>query len=80
MDRLEHWVHRVTFRQLGGKKLWWSKRIRVFCDNGVPIFRWVPRFRRQGYHPRWRMFGFAVYWLGREFNFSFGVDHNGLFK
>ena len=80
MDRMQELVYALTFRRLSGKRLWWSKRVRIFCDGGGPVFRWRPRYRRLGYDPHWGMFGFAVYWLGREFNFSFGRDVRGLYR
>ena len=79
MSQLQELIHDMTFRRLSGKRLWWSKRVRIFCDGGVPIFRWVPRFRRLGYDPHWGMVGFAAYWLGREFNISLGLDRNGFY-
>ena len=80
MTPLQSFVYAKTVRRLSGKRLWWSKRVRVFCDAGSPVFRWIPRYRRLGYAPYWGMSGFAGYWLGREFNFSFGQDRNGLYQ
>lgn len=31
------------------------------------------------YDKHWGMIGFAMYIWGREFNFSFGRDYNGLY-
>ena len=63
-----------------GKKLVWSTYIRIFCDGGNPIIRYIPKFRRQYYATYWKLKGFVIYWLGREFNFSFGKDVNGLYS
>jgi hypothetical protein len=67
------------FHALSGKILFWSKYIRIFCDGGWPKFTWIPKFRRTYYDPHWGLKGFAFYWMGREFNFSFGKDKNGLY-
>lgn len=65
---------------LAGKKLVWRESIRIFTDNGQPIFRLLPRVRRIGFDKYWDLWGFAVYWLGREFNFVFGKDKKGLYS
>jgi len=65
---------------LKGKRLIWTPYFRVFCDGGQPRFTALPSFRPQYYDKYWRMTGFAVYFLGREFNFSFGKDENGLYR
>lgn len=80
MTKIQDIVYAVTVKRLSGKQLWWSKRVRIFCDGGRPIFRWFPRYCKRGYHPHWGMRGFAIYWLGREFNFSFGSDRNGFYE
>ena len=65
---------------LTGRRLIWRKYIRLFTDAGNPKFRLLPRARRLHYSTHWGMYGFAVYFLGREFNFSFGEDKNSLYK
>jgi hypothetical protein len=62
------------------KRILWTSHVRIFCDGGNPIIRYFPKFRKECYAKYWNMKGFAVYWLGREFNFSFGKDINGLYK
>ena len=62
-----------------GKVILWTPYFRVFCDAGMPIIRYFPRFRNLRYAKHWNMCGFALYWLGREFNFSFGKDINNLY-
>jgi len=62
-----------------GRKIIWTKMVRIFCDSGRPVMRYVPRFRRMHYDKHWNMYGFAMYWFGREFNFSFGEDVKGLY-
>ena len=66
-------------QKLKGKRLVWTRWVKIFCDGGYPIYQVVPRFRRQHYARHWGLFGFAVYWLGREINFCFGVDKHGLY-
>lgn len=68
------------FNFLHGKKLIWTKHVRVYCDGGLPKNFLFPRFRFGKYADDWGMKGFAVVWLGREFNFSFGNDKNRLYK
>ena len=60
------------------KTVVWSKYVRIFCDGGQPIVRYMPRFRRARYAMHWKLHGFAMYWLGREFNFELGEDVNHL--
>ena len=67
-------------RFLAGKRLVWTEYLRVFCDNGHPLFRILPRFRRMNYYEHWQIYGFAMYLWGREINFSFGRDVNGLYR
>lgn len=76
---MKQFVQRTLTERLRARQLVWTPRLRVFCDGGVPRFRWLPRFRRQRYHPHWGMRGLAVLWIGREFNVSIGVDRHGLY-
>lgn len=62
------------------KTIIWTPTVRIFCDGGKPIIRYIPRFRRAYYAKFWGMSGFVIYFLGREFNFSFGKDVNGLYR
>jgi hypothetical protein len=66
--------------KLKGKQLYWSPYFRVYCDGGQPNWYWLPKFSKKYYDPNWGLYGFQVYWLGREFNFSFGEDTKGLYK
>ncbi len=68
------------FNLLHGKRLIWTQYVRVYCDGGYPRNFLCPRFRFGMYDKHWGMKGFAMVWLGREFNFSFGKDKNGLYK
>jgi hypothetical protein len=77
---LRYFIMRVFTYPLHAKKIIWTKYIRVFCDGGNPIFRYLPRFRRAHYNPYWGMYGFAVYLFGREINFSLGEDKKGLYN
>jgi hypothetical protein len=61
-------------KPLHGKRLLWTKYVRVFCDGGSPKFRWLPKVNRMYYSPYWGLKGFRLYLFGREINFSFGVD------
>lgn len=70
---------KISFKKLKGKRLLWTSRIKIFCDGGEPIYRLTPRVRRQHYNPHWGLYGFAVYWLGREFNVCVGIDKRGLY-
>lgn len=56
------------------------KFFRLYTDGGHPRFRWLPRFRRMHFHDHWGLRGFAVYFIGREFNFVFGKDQRGFFR
>jgi hypothetical protein len=76
---IEKLIRNAFSHRLHGMKLFWRPAIRVFCDGGYPVFRWLPHFRRLHYAPYWGMCGFAVYLFGREINFSFGMDRNGLY-
>jgi len=58
----------------------WTKYVRIFTDGGGQNFRWFPKFRTGMYCKHWGMSGFYVYWLGREFWFSFKEDKKGLYK
>lgn len=49
------------------------------CGGGHPIYRVLPRFRRDHYDPYWGLWGFSVCWLGVEFLFCFGEDRKGLY-
>ena len=62
------------------KTIIWTTYVRIFCDGGNPIIHYFPKFRTDHHDKHWNMFGFAIYFLGREFNFSFGKDINGLYK
>ena len=78
--RCEAMVRKWFAFPLRGKRLLWAQRVRIFCDGGWPNFYWYPRFRTAGYSSHWKMFGFAMYLWGREINFSFGKDENGLYS
>jgi hypothetical protein len=71
---LRLWTYPMKYRTII-----WTRRIRIFCDGGYPIFRWVPRFRHQYYDQFWGLCGFAIYLWGRELNFCFGTDRNNLY-
>lgn len=76
---VEDRIRKKVARPLHGKRLLWKKRIRVYCDGGQPIFRWMPRPYRMGYAKHWGLRGFWTSWLGRQFFFSFGEDQNGCY-
>lgn len=65
---------------LRSKKIIWSNSFKLFTDGGDPNWYWFPKYRREGYDSSWEVWGFAIYWLGREFNFAFGEDKHGLFS
>lgn len=67
------------FSNLRGKRLLWTRYVRVFVDHGSPMFTALPRFRRLRYAQHWQMCGFAVLVWGREFSFSFGRDIHKLY-
>jgi len=67
-------------RWLKGKRLFWTRYIRIYTDGGYHKFRYFPRFRRLHYSIHWGMWGFCIYLFGREFNFSFGIDKNKLYE
>ena len=64
---------------LRSKRLVWTTYFRLFTDGGMPKFTYIPRIRRHYYSSYWGMYGFYIYFLGREFNFSFGKDKNYLY-
>lgn len=66
-------------KYFAGKKLIWTKYIRIYCDNGKPKFRLYPVFRKKNYDNYWKMIGFCFYLFGREFNISIGKDINNLY-
>lgn len=68
------------FEKLRGKKLIWTKYVRVFCDGGNPKNLIWPRFHFGMYDPCWKMKGGVLTWLGRQFFFSFGEDKKGFYK
>lgn len=68
------------FEKLKSKRVIWTKTIRLYTDGGQPKFTLLPGIRKQGFHSHWGLCGFVIYWLGREFNFVFGKDINGLYK
>lgn len=65
--------------KLSGKRLVWGKWFRIFTDSGQPKFYYIPRIINGIYHERLGMSRFRMYWLGKEFNFSFGEDKHGLY-
>ena len=65
---------------LANRKLIWGKYIRVYTDNRNPIFRKIPHFQCKQYSNHWKLYGFVITWLGRQFFFSFGEDVNGFYK
>lgn len=67
------------FDKLSGKRLVWTDYIKIFCDGGHVKYRIIPHVVRAGYDKYWKMYGFRIYWLGREFNFTFGKDINKLY-
>lgn len=62
------------------KKILWTTYVRIFCDGGRQIYRVIPEICRMSYAKHWKLWGFRLYWLGREFCFSFGKDVNGLYS
>jgi hypothetical protein len=69
----------IFAKQLKGKRLYWGKKVRIYCDGGYPIFRLFPRFHKIGYAPYWGIKGFWVNLWGRQIHFSFGEDKKGLY-
>ncbi len=49
------------------------------CGGGHPLYRVIPRVRKEPYHPYWGLWGFSIYWLGVEFLFCFCEDRKGLY-
>lgn len=72
IDKFEHYFY--------AKIIIWTPTIKIFCDAGKPIIYYFPKFRRKHFAKYWRMYGFEIYFLGREFNFVFGKDVNGLYS
>lgn len=70
----------TPFANLNGKRIIWTKQFKLFTDGGMPIYCWYPKVRIAYYDPYWGLRGFKIYWLGREFNFEFGKDKQGLYK
>jgi hypothetical protein len=77
--KLREFIEKNYTHPLHAKKLVWTKRVRIFCDGGQPIWRWFPKFYRATYHPYWNLYGFVMYLFGREINFVFGEDINKLY-
>ncbi len=59
-----------------GKRIIWTKYIKVYCDNGHPKYFIIPAIYREYFHRHWNLKGFRIVWLGREFHFVFGEVKN----
>lgn len=70
----------LNFNKLRGKHLLWTKLLRIYCDGGQPKYTLMPRYFRSSYSEYWWLYQAAFIWLGREFNFSFGIDRKGLYR
>ena len=64
---------------LYSKKIIWKKYVRIFCDGGQPIWRWVPKYHKEYYAPYWGLTGFCICIFGREIFVVFGEDKNHLY-
>jgi hypothetical protein len=65
---------------LKGKKILWTKYVRIFCDSGYKDVKYRPKIITGIYSNYWGIKGFIIDFLGREFWFSFGEDKHGLYK
>ena len=72
---LKYFTHKLY-----GKRILWSNYLRIFCDSGHPYFHYIPTFQKTHYAEFWNIYGFRIYWLGREFNFCFGLDKHNLYE
>ena len=78
--RFEDQIKKYFAFRFHGRRIVWTKYFKIYYDGGSSIFEWFPRIRKQSFDPFWNLFGFAIYWFGREFNFVFGKDVNNFFE
>lgn len=71
---LTNWTYKFQ-----GKKIVWTKKFRLFCDDGNPKFNWIPLILINYYAPYWNLKGFIIVLFGREVFFTFGEDINHLY-
>jgi hypothetical protein len=80
MNFVYNWTRKHFTYPLRAKKVLWTRYVKIFCDGGQPIWHWFPHFNWSYSAPFWGFKGFRMYLFGREVNFIFGEDKNGLYK
>ena len=76
---MKEYIREWTRLKFANKYILWSKYLKIYTDNGQPIFTWVPHFTIQNFAKYWGLKGFNVQWLGRIFYFVFDNDINGYY-
>ena len=78
-SKIKTWILENFTYPLRGKNILMTEYIRIYCDGGYPNFHYYPIFFGNPFnYEHYRLRGFSISILGREFFFIFGKDIKGL--